>query len=192
VVDSRPYISYRQFIFKNSLGAYESFRAIADQVRDADYAHTLYNRMRRWNFTERNHENTKDKAIETQKFVINSGLISQEEMNWFRDIFLSKEVYEIRNDILFPIVITSESVSLGKDRDFIYNVKFEYIHAYTDEHYSVEKNIKKINSDHVIIVDDAHTTQLSSSSFPAPLPVAIFSNVDTLQTQNNSNTYNNY
>lgn len=190
ILDDRPYISYRQFIFRNSLGAYETFRAIADQVRDADYTNTVYSKMRRWNFTERDHENKKDKSLELQKFIVNSGLIEKDEMNWFRDIFLSKEVYEVRDGILFPIVITSENVSLGKDREFTYNVQFEYIHAYTDEHYSSEKNVTKLTSDHVVILNDVQQMQLGQISFPAPAPVIFMPYIDPSQIQNNSNIVN--
>jgi hypothetical protein len=41
-------------------------------------------------------------------------------------------------DILKPIRLTSDNLNAGKDRDTIKGFVFEYVNAFTDEHFTKE------------------------------------------------------
>ena len=110
VMDTKVSMNKRLFIFRNSLGCYETFRAMGEQVREGDYTNQISNRFRQWNFTEKSPTTKKDYSFKNQKYSVNSGWLMKGEMEWVKEVYLSKEVYEIRNGILWPVVITSETL----------------------------------------------------------------------------------
>lgn len=171
VLDSNHYENYRQFIFRNSFGIFETIRCTAVQSREAGYENNIIEHTRTFSFTERGGDNKKDKSFEVAKYVINTGWITKNELDWTRELFLSKEVYEIKDGVLYPVVITSESHGLGKDNDTLQNALFEYIYAYTDQHYSKGKVLKP---GHPIVIISDNNGQINTPAIPAvpaiPLP----------------------
>lgn len=134
--DADHYENYRQFIFKNSFKVYETIRCTAVQEREAGYENVIIEHTRKYDFTERSADNKKDKSFETTKYIVNTGWITASELDWTRELFLSKEVYEIIDGKLFPVVITGAALNIGKDDETLHNAVIEYVHAFTDEHYS--------------------------------------------------------
>jgi len=186
VLDANHYENYRQFIFRNSFGAFETVRCTAVQSREAAYENTVIDHTRIFNFTERGGDSKKDKALEVAKYVVNTGWITKKELDWARELFLSKEVYEIKNGVLYSVVITSEAHALGKDNDTLQNAVFEYIYAYSDQHYSKGKVLKPGAPIVVILDNNGPTTVPAIPAVPAiPLPDGnpIFSSANNQQQQ---------
>jgi len=153
VMETRQFMNQRMFLFLNSFGVYESFRATGIQIRKTDYVNTIITNYRNFNANVNSPDSKKYKSQETAKYTINSGWIeTQQELDWTRELFLSREVYEIKDGLLYPVVITSETVNLGQDKVFNYSVDFDYVHAFTNEHHSVEKSVVSPDLPHVIIV----------------------------------------
>jgi hypothetical protein len=142
VLDADHYENYRQFIFKNSFKVFETIRCTAVQEREAGYENVIIEHTRKYNFTERSADNKKDKSFETTKYVVNTGWITESELDWTRELFLSKEVYEIIDGKLFPVVITGAALNIGKDDETLHNAVIEYVHAFTDQHYSKSTILK--------------------------------------------------
>jgi len=54
-----------------------------------------------------------------------------------RDFLLSTECYEILDDLLFPVVVSSTRIrSFSKDGEYMYNLEVEYERAYNDSYYT--------------------------------------------------------
>jgi hypothetical protein len=130
-------------MFKNSLGTYEFLRTTGLRTTawgisretalvDSDADYTWHDREGLSVYNE-----------ETDKFTLAMGWLNRygdadEYLNWLRDFAGSREVFEVMGDILKPIRLTSDNLNAGKDRDTIKGFVFEYVNAFTDEHFTKE------------------------------------------------------
>jgi hypothetical protein len=134
IIDTKTYRHERIFMFRNSLGSMDTFRATGRKTQLNEYERLLLEK------------NDKDfslqevyQVLENQTFSINSGWISRETKNWLRELFLSrKEIYEIVDGCKFPIVVTNEKNELFDDDTYLYDVKIDYKYAFRDPYFSGE------------------------------------------------------
>lgn len=133
VIDPKTYRHERVFLFKNSFGAFETFRATGRKTHMNELERLLLDKSdREINLTE------VYAAFEQQTFTINSGWISRDTKNWLRELFLSGEVYEILNGYKFPIIITTDKNDLFDDDNYMYDIKLDYKYNFKDKYFSGE------------------------------------------------------
>lgn len=159
-LDDRTYLHKKTFIFRNSFGLMETFTATGESIKEAEYDSLIVNRHRGWSISSKYPDSKKSSVAETLKFTVNSGWITREENDWLRELLLSKEVYEVSGDILYPVVITGTKIGIHKDGEYLYNADIEYVRAFTDDHYSLEGNVRNIPLPHVIVAQD-HPNQIA-------------------------------
>ena len=144
ILDDRILEYERTFIFKNSLGGYEVARFIGEGETSLDNKRTSISVQDFNPYTFSNPPNKTLDAWETQNFTVNTGWISQQQNNSFRDLLLTTECYEILDDLLFPVVITSTKIkSFEKDGEYLFNLEVEYERAYNDHFFTA--NFKPVN-----------------------------------------------
>ena len=73
--------------------------------------------------------------LENVTFKASSGKLTHAYKDYLRDFMLSREIYELVDDRLYRIRITSQKTQLFKDRENNYALQFEYQRAWKDEWY---------------------------------------------------------
>jgi hypothetical protein len=143
MLDYTHYEHTRYFIFRNSLGAFEVLRTTGLMQRTNDYSRESTAVNVDSDYTSKDREEISVYNLEQQKFQVSAGWLRQyanadEFRNWLRDFSLSKEVYQAIGNTLKPIRLTGSSFDGGKDRDNIQAFAFEFVNAFTDEHFTKE------------------------------------------------------
>jgi hypothetical protein len=144
IFDYSYYEHTRYFIFKNSLGAYEVLRTTGLMIRSNDYERETATVDIESDYTSKDRQELSVSNFEQQKFTIAMGWLSryanaEEYRNWLRDFSLSKEVYQaIGASTLKPIRLTGNNLDNIKDRDNAIGFVFEFVNAFTDEHFTKE------------------------------------------------------
>lgn len=143
VIDYTHYEHTRYFIFRNSLGAFEVLRTTGLMTRGGEYDRETAAVSVDSDYTSKDREQISASNQEQQKFIVAMGWLSRyanadEYLNWLRDFSLSREVYQAIGSTLKPIRITSTNLGEVKDRETAIGFVFEFVNAFTDEHYTKE------------------------------------------------------
>jgi len=128
----------RQFLFRNSLGGYDTLRTTGIVSSDLEHERTTLQKVLGPDFTEADHQVAAGSVSEVQTYKANTGWKSREDIAWIRDFLLSKQVYQLVVGKLIPIVITSPQAHQATDREDLYSIDFEYRRAFRSEFYSRE------------------------------------------------------
>ena len=136
-VDYREMPHNKTFRFRNSLGGWDTEVFTGESVESSDIERTVFNVQLPYSFTTRDRQTAEITSIEKLSFTTNTGwILTKEKANYLRQFLLSKEIYEIVDGTLLPIVLTSGKIDLKNDSDNIYACDIEYTRAFTDEHFS--------------------------------------------------------
>jgi hypothetical protein len=143
LLDYSHYEHTRYFIFRNSLGVFECLRTTGLLIRGGNYTREVANIEVDLDYTSKDREVISVSNIEQQKFTLAMGWLDRygnadEYRNWLRDFAGSREVYQVLGNTLKPIRITSDNLDAGKDRDTTKGFIFEFVNAFTDEHFTKE------------------------------------------------------
>jgi len=134
ILDQQVYEHERIFIFQNSFGrAYDvvRFTGKGSMNLEYDFAVNNYRILEQDSFY--NAPSRKSDTSEVQKMITNSGWISLEMKDYLRDMLLSRQVFEIKDNLLYPIVITNNQVKeYFIDGKYLYSLDLEYDRAYRD------------------------------------------------------------
>jgi hypothetical protein len=130
-IDRTFYKNKRKFIFKNSLGVFDTIRTIGKTSISPEYSASIVDTGKKIN------------SACFKKYKTNSGhlnLLSKDPLNlsdYFDELFLSKEVYIVdNNNNILPITILSSSRVISEDDKYLYSFDFEYYLLYDDKFYS--------------------------------------------------------
>ncbi|HOW26163.1 MAG TPA: hypothetical protein PK711_10895 [Bacteroidales bacterium] len=140
ILDRTVYPNQRFFIFRNSLGGYDSIRCTGETIKQTDIARFTVERIIP-DFSVMDPPRRQLFARETQKYSTNTGFITKLESEYLRDFFLSSEIYEFIENRLYPVMVLSTSLKVHKDNDYLYYREFEYARAYEDVNYAHDENI---------------------------------------------------
>lgn len=143
VMDYAHYEHERYFLFLNSLGAYEVIRSTGIMSRADNYERETATTGIESDYTAKNRGEVSVLNREQQRFNIALGWLSrygdgEEFRNWLRDFAVSKEVYMISGNTIKPIRLTGTSFDRGADRDMLRKFAFEFVNAWTDDHFTKE------------------------------------------------------
>jgi len=139
----------RTFIFKNSFGCYEAARFVGESEVTIMSKRTSISFKDYESYSFTNPPNKTYQSWETQKRKTNTGWITQEQNDSFRDFLLTTECYEILDNLLFPVVIKSTRIKkYEEDGVYLFNVEIEYERAYNDQYYTATfKNVEMITTE---------------------------------------------
>ena len=132
VLDQDYHENTRYFRFRNSWGAYDSFRCTG--VFESNVEHEREKVAYAGDDTETpyNAPGSYTMITESQTFKANSGWLTREYQNYLRDFMLSADIYEVEDTRLLKCLLTSKKTSLFKDTDYNYALAFEYERGYDD------------------------------------------------------------
>ncbi len=137
-IDRTYYENERFFLFLNSLGGYDTIRVTGDQEDALEYDRTDIDKTLPAGFKYMDHESATGFVKETVTYKANTGWISRDQLSWLRELFLSKQVFQIKGDKLMPVVVSSTKVAQRIDKEYMYSLDFEYRRSLESEFYSRE------------------------------------------------------
>lgn len=133
-INTNYYHHARQFFFKNSLGAF-------DYIILSGLSEVENNLNRTIGITDDGINKIFFSNYDSEK-VTNSGFINerypdaQKAQDYFTELLLSKEVYEVYKNHIVKVIPTSEKLQVYHDRDYLFSFDFKYKTAYNEEYYS--------------------------------------------------------
>jgi hypothetical protein len=137
----------RTFIFRNSFGAYDVFRATGRKKHINKYERMVLERnLSEFTLAQQY------QILESESFQVSSGYISKTTKNWLRELMLSEEVFEILGDYKFPILIQNEEVDNIDDLETIYDIDILYKYAFKNPKYSELSNTMPLLAENLNIL----------------------------------------
>lgn len=113
-VDHNKPLAERFVIFQNSLGGFDTARFIGLGEFAADYNRSYANKYN-GQFTNDLGTRVSYNNYEQAGRKINSGFISRKEMQWLRDLMLSREVFVWENEACVPVEIVSKKFAYPEE-----------------------------------------------------------------------------
>jgi len=147
IVDQDHHRHERIFLFRNSFGAYDTFRSTGRKTHFNQYERMFLEKTYQ-DFTLKEQYN----ALENSVFTVNSGYISPKERNWLRELLLSKDAYEIINGYKFPILITDKKRPLFDDNINLHELSINYKYAFKDSDFSGEYSLQPLLAENLEIL----------------------------------------
>jgi hypothetical protein len=136
-LDVDVYETQRVFMFRNSFSAYDIVRFTGKGELSMEYDRVSGSRIVDEEYTSLNAPVKLFSSIESQKLKANSGWISLAEKKHLRDFLLSRETYEIVDDKLYPIIVTSQkSQAFTSDDVTLHSLDIDYDRSYNDMFWS--------------------------------------------------------
>ena len=135
------------FIFENSLGRADVVRFTGISEQNSDFERSTSERIPQEGFTWRDHQVGDYDSLEVQKININTGWMNElskrpkQMADYLREFYLSKKIYQLVNNRLYPIRITGKSQFINKSDETLSFTEFEAERGYTDKYFSQDENI---------------------------------------------------
>lgn len=126
-VETKSFRHERIFLFRNSFGALDTFRATGRKTQLNEYDRFLLEKNDISFSLQEQYL-----VLERSVFTINTGWLTFVQRNWLRELLLSGEVYEIISGYKFPIMITDEKRELRDDDNYLYSLEINYKYAFKD------------------------------------------------------------
>lgn len=120
----------RYFIFSNAYKMYEGIRFTGKSAEEAKVESIISDRDLEKDYSVSARTLIKDQVREGREITTSSGWLSKDEMAWYRELLLSKEVYEIINGVLIPVNITSNQVLLNDDQSNLRSMQILYQYSF--------------------------------------------------------------
>lgn len=126
----------RHFIFRNSFGTYDVMRCTGRVQRDFKYDRASGMTITEEDPTEFNAPGKQFDNNKTQIFTANTGFIDSKMKEFTDEFLLSGEIYEVVDDALYAVTITTEQAVMKKDIETLNSLSFAYQRAWTDKFHS--------------------------------------------------------
>lgn len=122
----------RYFIFQNSYKMYEGIRFAGKSSDQSKISFQEFVRQRTKGYTEDTHSLLREFLREQHIIQVSSDWLSRDEINWYRELLLSREVYEVINNVLLPVSILTTQVQLSSDMSNLISLSIEYVYGTED------------------------------------------------------------
>ncbi len=135
ILDNKHYPKRREFIFRNSLGGYDTFIATGQASQSSEYEPEIIQVLPYWGVSgnaRRTIRTTWDETVEC-----NSGFLTDDKLAAMPQFFESDDVYEIIAGQLYPVGFPKQTVLRKTDKHGMKYIQFSY--AYLPIH-KIETN----------------------------------------------------
>jgi hypothetical protein len=129
VIDHTYYRHEYYFMFRNSLGAYDTLRCTGVLKYKPEFD--------RETFTNDDDETGTLQVLMEQVYEANTGSLTADMALWINDFMLSKEVYWLKDNVAYQVVVSSKKKTAIADDDRRFTVDFEFSIAAKDKYFSV-------------------------------------------------------
>lgn len=121
-----------RFMFLNQLGTFDYFTALLVSRQTYDITRSTYKKVLAYNYSIGDRGTTVNDLDVQESVLVTSDWVSNAESQWLKELFISKEVYELQDDgSILPIVIQNNSVEIKKSvNDKLINYDFTYTYAF--------------------------------------------------------------
>jgi hypothetical protein len=130
----------RYFLFRNSLGSYDTLRCSGKSIVTVDISKTIRQKNLPINYEALAGELQADGALFQKKSDVSTGYLtgksSKEWQQYLLDFHMSPEVYEITNGNRVPVVIKSDSMTYSDDDSFERYTRFVAYEAYNNHSFT--------------------------------------------------------
>jgi len=117
-VDYTFYRNEQHFIFRNSLGEFDTVRCTGRLKRQGEF--------NRETFTDDDNERHQLTNLIDATYSIETGSIPGDHARWLEDMMLSKEVYWLTQNQSLPIIVTNKKSTEQVDDQRRFNVSFDF------------------------------------------------------------------
>lgn len=131
-VDHLRHPDSRYFIFSNAYKMYEGLRFTGKSSNEIGIDAVSVHRKLEKDYSATDRSILKEMISESHSVTTNSGWLTREEMDLYRELLLSREVYEIIDGLVIPIHITSDSSVINDDQSNLRSIQMRYNYAYND------------------------------------------------------------
>ena len=128
----------RYFLFRNSIGGWDTLRTTGKFSSAYEYERSTAIRIPGLDMSDQDHRLIQTGVTEAKTYTASTGWLTPEQVDWIRDFCLSGEVYEVQGQNLIPVVITSKTARQAKDGENLWFLDFEYSRSVADEYYTRE------------------------------------------------------
>ena len=120
---SLPYV--RHFLFKNSLGAFETVRFTGELAKELTFDRQFYEQTSLQYFSETASSRGQLLPQVARSFRISTGWVSKQEIEWLQDFLSSPEVYELIDLKTHAVLIVQDKLELVKDSNQLNSLTIE-------------------------------------------------------------------
>ncbi|MFH0760710.1 MAG: hypothetical protein V2A67_04340 [Bacteroidota bacterium] len=128
----------RYFLFKNSLGGWDTLRTMGKVNSTREYSRTTGKHISQSQDTDRDHSLFQIGVLEKGTFLAQTGWVKREEVDWLRELLLSETIYQVLSDRLVPVLITEKTTHSLMDGEDLFSLEFEYTYSHEGGQYSPE------------------------------------------------------
>jgi len=138
-IDHRKFYNYKQLLYRNSLGGLQPVRLLGQIDFENQYESNTGTRIKPTEWMSNLNvvaQSAKDYVEETASFTGNTGFISKEEIERLRDLFISPQVFEVRNNMLVPVIIKADKTKFYSNQDTLFNAEITWQEAFINTGYA--------------------------------------------------------
>lgn len=138
-IEQRKFYNTKQLLYRNSLGGLQPLRLRGMIDFNADYEGATVQLVKSPEYlADKNLMAQQSIPVTTEqvKHTGNTGFLNRDQADRLRDLFLSPQVFEVKDNRLVPVVINRKNVKFYGNNDNLVNVVIEWNRAFTDENYS--------------------------------------------------------
>lgn len=125
LMDYRELPNLRYFMFLNSLGAFELVRLTGEASFDLAYTRQTFEQTSLELYSDTSASKGQITPDIKRTIKVNTGWIYNQEAEWMQDFISSPQVYEIRANKAYPVIITQDKVELKKDSNYLNSISIE-------------------------------------------------------------------
>ncbi len=139
-IDFKPYFQNIEYIlYRNSIGGLDSIPIAGNVSKNIDISSTNIERVDTVGFFNNLDVKQKSNTSFQNIFTANTGFITKAKMEALQDLLMSKEVpVIIKHNRQIPVIIFTNKINLFTNKQMLYNMSFEYAHAFEDTNYTPE------------------------------------------------------
>lgn len=133
VCDHDSYLNQKMFLFTNSDGGIDTFRATGARKITSDIESDVLNIRKQYGYTPNDAEYNEFNKNKTSHVIQNTGFLNRAQLKWLDDFFLAEHKWEVdENNAFIPIVITSQTKPFDDSQTKPFSFDFEYFYAFND------------------------------------------------------------
>lgn len=138
VIDLYKKPSTRYFMFLGSLGSFETIRATGLGKRMASFDREIVQKHISADYSSSDSQFEVMNPSKQIDHEFSTGFVSKDEADYFQDMLLTTQFYDITSGKRVPLRILTDSAPIATDRDNKYYVRFKCKGGYVNESYTPE------------------------------------------------------
>lgn len=135
-VDQNEYTNERYFIYRNSLGGYDTFRAIGDSEVSINPEYDTSERILTSGYSSQTGQRVRSNLTYDEVIEVGTGLLDKDNKIALMEFVLSREAYEIINDKFVSIDIQNKEELVFSDADDVHSMVLKYKYNFTNRSYN--------------------------------------------------------